>query len=569
MIKYRKEDPLTDFRNFLTLCWYCVGLPKPTKRQYEIAFYLQYGPRRRGIKAFRGVGKSWITAAFVMFCLRNNRALNIMVVSASKPRADNFATFCFRLMQEVPELNHLMPSDDQRKSKIAFDVATAPPSQSPSVCSIGINGQITGNRADLIIPDDVEVPNNSETQLMREKLAERVKEFDAVLKPNGHIVFLGTPQNESSIYNLLPSRGYVFKVWPARYPTVEQVDKYGEQLAPGIIADLEAGATPGRTTEPDRFTDLDLAEREASYGRAGFALQFMLDTNLSDMDRYPLKLSDLIFMNLNADCGPEKVIWSASPEYIISNLPNVGLDGDRMYRPMPITFDTGATVGVMKYANFTGCVMSIDPAGRGKDETAYAVVAYLNGMLFLLDAGAFNGYGDQTLEALANIAKKWKVNEIVPEENFGDGMFTKLLQPFLNRIYPCRIGEGVKHHTQKERRIIDTVEPVMSSHKLIVNTDLVRKDYDSVGHYPTEHAFQYRLFYQLTHLTRDKGSLAHDDRVDALAIAVGYWVEHMSRDTNKAALQQRDKALDQELRRFKKHVFGVKRLPNRKHWLSA
>ena len=64
----------------------------------------------------------------------------------------------------------------------------------------------------------VEVPNNSGTQIQRDKLSEAVKEFDAVLKPGGQIIYLGTPQNEMSLYNELTKRGYKKMVWTVTYP---------------------------------------------------------------------------------------------------------------------------------------------------------------------------------------------------------------------------------------------------------------------------------------------------------------------------------------------------------------
>jgi hypothetical protein len=74
---------------------------------------------------------------------------------------------------------------------------------------MGITGQLTGSRADLIIADDVESANNSQTQLMRDRLSETVKEFDAIIKPKvGRVIFLGTPQTEMSLYNDLDERGF-------------------------------------------------------------------------------------------------------------------------------------------------------------------------------------------------------------------------------------------------------------------------------------------------------------------------------------------------------------------------
>ena len=148
-----------DFRYFLVVVWKFLDLPDPTPLQYDVARYLQHGPRRKIIEAFRGIGKSWITSAFVVWLLLRNPQLKILVVSASKERADQFSTFTLRLIHELPILAHLIPSEDQRQSKIAFDVGPALPDHSPRVKSVGILGQLTGSRADHIVAHDVEVPN--------------------------------------------------------------------------------------------------------------------------------------------------------------------------------------------------------------------------------------------------------------------------------------------------------------------------------------------------------------------------------------------------------------------------
>jgi hypothetical protein len=547
-----KHPVLSDFRKFAYVIWKHLNLPDPTPVQYDIAQYLQGGPRRSVIEAFRGVGKSWLTSAFVCWLLLNNPQLKILVVSASKERADAFSTFVKRLINEIPTLQHLKPQDGQRDSVIAFDVGPATPDHSPSVKSVGITGQITGSRADILIADDVEVPNNSLTQMMRDKLSEAVKEFDAILKPGGRIIYLGTPQTEMSLYNQLPERGYEVRIWPALYPELNKVESYKGRLAPMITKALEADSgQAGQPTDPKRFHEDDLLERRASYGRGGFALQFMLDTSLSDGDRYPLKISDLVVQNLNPTMGHLKVAWAAAPEVCLNDLPNVALTGDRYYRPMWHSEDM---------SEYTGSVMSIDPSGRGKDETGYACIKALTGNLFLTEQGGLTGgYEIETLEALAYAAKRNQVKYIIIEANFGDGMFTQLLKPVLNRIYPCTVEE-VKHSTQKEARIIDTLEPVMSSHRLIVDQRVIQKDFD------TAKDIKYSLFYQMTRITRDRGAIVHDDRLDALAIAVAYWTESMGRDNNKAALEVRSVALDKELKGFMQSVRGSR--PKQTTWMS-
>ena len=532
-----------DFRKFAFMLWKHLALPAPTEIQYDIATYLQHGPRRCVIEAFRGVGKSWLTAGFVVWLLWTNPQYKILVISASKDRADQFSSFVKRIIAEMPCVMHLQPKAGQRDSMLSFDVGPALADHSPSVKSVGITGQMTGSRANVIVADDVEVANNSLTQMMRDRLSERVKEMDAILKPGGRIIYLGTPQTEMSLYNSLPERGYEVRVWPALYPTLAQIGGYKGALSPYITRKLEANPTlAGTSTDPLRFDDTDLMERRVSYGRGGFALQFMLDTSLSDADRYPLKLSDLIVMSCSNEMAPVKLAWASSPELCHQELPCTGMTGDRYYRPMWRS---------PEMAEYGGAVMSIDPSGRGKDETGYAVVKNLFANLYLTASGGLvGGYSPETLVKLANIAKIHKVKEIVIESNFGDGMFAQLLKPILATVYPCTIVE-VRSTSQKEARIIETLEPVMASHRLVVDPRVIEEDYKTSVDDP-----KYGLFYQLTRLTKDRNSLAKDDRLDALALAVAYWTEAMSRDQNKAVESLKDHQVKESLKDFVRNALS-------------
>ena len=91
-----------DFKLFLQALWGQLDLPTPTRAQYAIADYLQHGPKRLQIQAFRGIGKSWITGAFVLWTLFKDPEKKIMIISASKERADNMSTFLQKLIIETP-----------------------------------------------------------------------------------------------------------------------------------------------------------------------------------------------------------------------------------------------------------------------------------------------------------------------------------------------------------------------------------------------------------------------------------------------------------------------------------
>ena len=533
---------LKDFRNFLFIVWKFLKLPTPTPLQFDIANYLQTKERRLIIEGFRGIGKSWITSAFVCHQLLLDPQKNILVVSASKSRSDDFSTFTLRLINELDVLAHLRPSEDQRQSKISFDVKPARASHQPSVKSVGIFGQLTGARANLIVADDIETSSNTATVGMRDKLSEAVKEFESIIKPNGRIIFLGTPQVEASLYNKLGERGYKLRVWTARYPTRDQTNYFNKSLAPIIYNAVELNPEiENEPTEPTRFDDEELIEREASYGRSAFALQFQLDTRLSEETRYPLKLKDLQVTSLNPDKGFEQYVWASNPEQRIETLPCVGLSKDAFYRPMKLDGDL---------LSYTGCNMALDVASTGLDETGICITKFLNGNIFVVYAGGQQGgSSERNLAKIVELAKLHKVNSILIEKNFGLGMFGQLLKPYLRKEYPCSI-EDIHHTTQKERRIIECLEPLFNQHRIIVDEKVVDHDYKSTQHMTPELALRYQLFYQISRMTKDRNALRFDDRIDALAMSCSYWNEMLARDQELAMKDRKEEMLQIELDNF-------------------
>lgn len=513
-----------DFRVFVFMVWKSIGLPDPTPIQYDIAKYLMNTPTDRSIiEGFRGVAKSFLTCAYTVWMLWKDPQIKVLVVSASKDRADANAVFIKRIIYLLSFLEPLQTQRGQRDTQNLFDVGLAVPDISPSVKSVGITGQITGSRADLLIADDVEVPNNSGTQVQRDKLGEAVKEFDAVLKPGGKIIYLGTPQNEMSLYNELTKRGYKRHIWTVQYPSsIAERESYGSDLAPFIAepydADPESYADKLTPTDPDRFNIEEIEKRKLSYGKAGFSLQFMLNTNLSDAEKYPLKVKDFIVSDLDMKQTSLKWAWCSDGSKRLSDVPSVALKGDYFYSPLSRSEEV---------SEYSGTVMAIDPSGRGKDETAYSIIKFLNGYLFIMDIGGYHeGYSEGTLTTLANKAKFYNVNEVVIESNFGDGMFSQLLKPVLNRIHPCAVQE-INNRQQKEKRIIDTLEPLLMSHKIVLNQSVIMDDYRVYERQPA-----YSFVYQMTRLCDERGALAHDDRLDAVAMAVAYWHDVLDRDAN-------------------------------------
>jgi hypothetical protein len=529
----------TDFRYFLILYWRFLGLPDPTPLQLDIAYYIQHHKwsgevDQLIILAFRGAAKSYITAAYVMWQVWRNPDLKVGVLSGSLDRAKNFVTQVLRVLQEWPMMQHLAPGPKDRQSTTSFDVAGVRPDQTPSVWAAGITSQIVGYRADIIVGDDIETPQNSATPALREKLLDGTREFLAIAKPGAQVILLGTPQSQASVYNVLRKEmGYKKVIWPVRYPNKKQRTRYGENLAPYIRKRIEERPElVGTSTEPNRFGEADLAQRMTTWGKSGFALQYMLDTSLSDEDKYPLKLSDLMVLPLDRRTGPMSVSWGADEGLRLRDISPICRAEDGLYAPASVS---------EQYSRWEDMFAFIDPSGSGKDETTLTIGTELYGTAYVLkQVGWRDGYGDKTLKEIAKLLAEYEVNLCHIEENFGQGMFVKLLLPEVKKAWAARKGpdsgftslEPVSSgRTNKEKRIIDTLGVVFRMHRLVINKQVLEEDLLAVQtRMDTDGAGMgiiKSLMHQITNIQEEKDCLAHDDRVEGLSGLVSMFVDRL------------------------------------------
>jgi len=509
-----QEELQSDFRNFAFRAWQVLGLPQPSRVQYDICDFLQNGPDRRMIQAMRGAGKSYLTAAYTAWRLYRNPNTTVLCVSAVQTRAREFILLVRKLIDEMPEIEHLRPGEWDRDGADRFDVGCrTTPDKNPSVAAYGIKSMITGTHVDVIINDDVEIPENSMTVEARDKLLYKLKEFENILNPGGDIIYLGTPQTEDSVYNKLAEH-YECRQWPARYPDPSNMARM-RLLAPLLRDDLDQDDTKaGRPTYPEYYPDTLLVDREAIMGPTMFALQMLLDTTLSDQDRYPLRLSNMIVWDMAGDMAPKNLMWGTSR---MADIECPGLSGDRYHSPV---------YQDQEWSEYEQSIMYVDPAGRGEDETGYCVARILNGIIHIPECdGLRGGHDDESMNTLAEIAHRYKVKTIIVESNWGDGMYSRLLIPHLQRVCGQVAVEDQKSVGQKELRIIDTLEPAMAQHRICISPTVARNT---------------QLGFQLTRITRDRGSLRHDDQVEAMAGAVKWYVDRMALDVSKKVEDDRE-----------------------------
>ncbi len=537
---------------FLCLAFHTLDIGEPTRLQYDCAKHMQHGPNRLVIEAFRGFGKSLIASLYLLWKLLQDKERKVLYTSASAGKASKATTFMLSMLSKMPHLRELLPEIDQRSSSLGFDVAGVMPSQDPSVTALSITANaITGTRSTDICADDVESKKNSMTAGMRERIQDVCRELGGALLrsedevPDAKVFYLGTPQLEESLYHELPKRGYRVMIYPITYPTPEEIDLYMGRLAPIILSDLEKDPSlAGQPTEPTRFGSEVILQREAEYGHLGFLLQFKLMPTIGAAERFPLRVPDLIVMDCDAELAPERMVWSNSPElrYDDAELECCGFNRDHFHRPAQILGD---------WIPYTDSVMAVDISGRGKDELGWCVAKYLNGTVHVLDVGGMlDGTCETTLDQLGRLARRWGVKTMIAEENWGDGMWSKLMRPHLERHHPKCALQEFKTKGQKETRIIGILDPLLASHRLVINRSAILNDTESAKsytHIDRDASLSYQLIYQLSRITTDRGSLQHDDRLDAVAQAAAYFVDLMDADQERMMQTRRQEEFENRL----------------------
>ena len=182
-----------------------------------------------------------------------------------------------------------------------------------------------------------------------------------------------------------------------------------------------------------------------------------------------------------------------------------------------------------EWTKYQETICSVDPSGRGADETAACYLSQKNGFLYLHEMRAYrDGYSDATLLDILRGCKKYNATTLVVESNFGDGIVSELFKKHIQQTKQRILVEEIRANVRKEDRIIDTLEPVLNQHRLIVDRGVIEWDYSSNKDSAPESRLLYMLFYQMSRMCREKYAVKHDDRLDCLAQAVKYYVDALS-----------------------------------------
>lgn len=204
------------------------------------------GNARGLLMAFRGAGKSTVTGLFCAWSLYRNPDIRILVLAADDMLAARMVRTVRRIIERHPLTPHLKPEKADQWAADRFTVARGAELRDPSMRAAGISANVTGSRADLILCDDVEVPNTCESAEKRESLRTRLSEIDYILSPGGGVLTIGTPHTFETIYDDSTTAGFARleipvlnaaneSAWPEKFP-VEQIEAIRARSGPNKFA---------------------------------------------------------------------------------------------------------------------------------------------------------------------------------------------------------------------------------------------------------------------------------------------------------------------------------------------
>jgi hypothetical protein len=538
----------------------------PARTQIEMGEWFQTGPRDRGALAYREMSKTWLLVGYILWRGRKDPdGLKAKLVSKSEGHSKRSLNLAKEWVNTMPFLRHLKPKggrdSNHRNNDTEYDFGPCSPEAAPSIHAIGIEGQVTGGRANLLGLDDIETPQNCETVNQRETLERRWGELE-FLSRHGESIVIGTYHTEESVYLKMAEAGYSFRAWPIRYPATEPKAETAREkilfLAPQVQQRLDDGDNqPGEPLDPDLNPESDIRRQELKVGKSTALRQLMLIPGAADILKYPLHQSDLIVFDAGETHAPALLHWGKANHNGPTNvegIPIVGFSGDALFRPVMVSD---------QWLPYRGVKAFLDPAGRGSDHLAVVPCGQLHGYLFIRDLLSIEGpnkTAPANLDRIVQFLRDHRVTELWIESQFGGEYLKPLLLPIIQRhayapledkdkpgaithdAYPhgwhCSI-ELIHATGMKENRIIDTLEPTLNAHRLVVSEKV---------------AANTTLMRQLTRITRQRNCLDQDDELDATAGVVARWAPQLDQDPDLQAQRYEEQLIQETYNEFLKHL---------------
>ena len=255
-----------------TIIWNNLQLQTTPNIHFEMAKWLNVSHENNDkyllLMAFRSSGKSTMVGLFCAWILYSNPNIRILVMAADTSLARKMVRNVKRIIERHPLTKHLRPEKLDQWASDRFTVNRSRELRDPSMMAKGITSNITGSRADIVICDDVEVPNTCDTAEKREDLRERLMEMEYVLVAGGTQLYVGTPHNYYTIYS--------DEIRKEIGETQIFLNGFSKLKIPVLNKD-------NKPTWPERYTVKDIERMKNHTGLSKFKSQMMLEpVNISE-----------------------------------------------------------------------------------------------------------------------------------------------------------------------------------------------------------------------------------------------------------------------------------------------
>ncbi len=472
----KNEIENIDFKLFIVL-WNQQQNMKTPILHLKMAQWLEdswnKGDKRLLLMAFRCAGKSTLVGLFCCWLLYRNANLRILVLAADFTLAKKMVRNVKRIIEHHPLTQDMRPEQIDQWASDRFTINRELESRDPSMMAKGISSNITGSRADIVICDDVEVPNTCDSAQKREDLRARLAEISYVLVAGGTQLYVGTPHNYYSIYADIP-RTEIGE---------EQVFLEGFKRFILPILDKE-----GKSVWEEKFPIKEIEQIKRDTGINKFESQMMLRfVNIMEGRLNP----DLLrFYDDKLGYCPEL------DELYIGNQKMVSASS--WWDP---------AFGSHKGDNSVLAVLFADDMGN----------YYLHHLEYIkidekenIDAAA------QQVKIVAEIAKKYYLPAIAVEIN-GIGRFLPpiLYNELAKMNLPCR-ARGLSSKRAKDIRILESFDVIMSARRLFVHKNVCETPF----------------LMEMREWRPGKGK-GHDDGLDAVAGAISMEPDRLERKYTK------------------------------------
>jgi hypothetical protein len=385
------------------------------------------------LMAFRSCGKSTCMAIFCAWLLYQNPDLRILVLAADDMLARKMVRNIRRILEKHLLTYDLIPQKADQWANDRFTLNRQAELRDPSVLAKGISANITGSRADIIIYDDVEVPNTCQTAEARDDLRERLSESRFILTPNGTQIYIGTPHSHHTIYRTKNEDD-----------AVAFLQGFRDLLLP-ILTDK------GESIWPERFDMKNIRAMERQVGPQKFAAQMMLQpVNIAEG-----RLNVQLLQHYNAEITYQEAVRK----------PVLSLNGKR----------------------FVSCSSYWDPAfGSAKgDSSVWAVVFtdedghyYVHHIAYIkIDTVSQDDEATQQCKIIAALLRQFHVPSVTVEIN-GIGKFL----PAILRRELRALGVQASVIEQANRlpkvdRILEAFDAVMAAQALSISAQVAKSQF--------------------------------------------------------------------------------------------